>query len=81
MNHVFCNTCGCQLYETIDGGDDDASFEGKWGERVDEIWTKVNVAAFNGAGRFLGDGMGRGWGKMKVKREMIELGAKYEIRL
>jgi hypothetical protein len=85
VNHVFCNTCGCQVYETVEGGDNDETFEGKRGERTDEMWTKVNVAAFNEIGERLGDGMGKKWGGkgkgVEVQWGMVDMEPRYRVVL
>ena len=82
MNHVFCNTCGCQLYETLDGQpDSEDAYEGMKGEQTDKLWVKVNVAAFNGVGDRLGDGTGKGWGRVDVQGGMVDVEPKFRIRL
>lgn len=61
--HVFCNACGCQVIEI------------KEDNQTARRTLGVNVACFEGAGRYLGDGgrgelVGKGeWGGVRVNRE------------
>ena len=82
VNHVFCNTCGCQLYETLDGEPDwEDAYEGKNGQPRYRFWVKVMAGVYMGGGVRGGVGPGRGGGRVDVQGGMVDVEPKFRIRL
>ena len=58
--HVFCNKCGCQLFEAREAKQDDDTFSGWEEDNGKQRSLGVNVALINGIGEYLADGLGTG---------------------
>ena len=79
--HVFCKTCGCQVFEAREAKEGEVGFEG-WEEQNGSGRSfGVNVAMLNGMEEFLADGVGEKLSGLTRNRDKRWEEPIYEVRL